>query len=96
MVYKRKEKAAKNLSKFKEVLEQLGHALVVYKNIGEIQALEQSAQEISSNHRYPIGGGIEESHHGYTCSHCTQRFNINIFIIAVLNKSETVLGCKSK
>ena len=52
-----------------------------------------------SNHRYevhPIGGEIEETHHGYTCSHCTQRFNINIFIIAVLNKSETVLGCKSK
>ena len=30
-----------------------------------------------SNHRYevhPIGGEIEETHHGYTCSHCTQRF----------------------
>ena len=33
-----------------------------------------------SNHRYevhPIGGEIEETHHGYTCSHCTQQFNIN-------------------
>ena len=33
----------------------------------------------SSNHRYevhPIGGEIEETHHGYTCSHCTQQFNI--------------------
>ena len=63
------------------------------------KALEQLAQEISSNHRYevhPIGGETEESHHGYTCSHCTKQFNINIFIIAVLNKSEKVLGCKSK
>ena len=22
-----------------------------------------------------VGGEIEESHHGYTCSHCTQQFN---------------------
>ena len=56
----------------------------------------------SSNHHYevhPIGGETEESHHEYTCSLCTRQFNINyltIFVIAVLNKSEKVLGCKSK
>ena len=51
---------------------------------------------VDSYEVHPIGGEIEETHRGYTCSHCTQRFNISIFIIAVLNKSETVLGCKSK
>ena len=76
-----------------------------------------------SNHRYevhPIGGEIEETHHGYTCSkvifgqlseRCSQEVSsdswqkkkrsknsskIRQLAIAVLNKSETVLGCKSK
>ena len=34
----------------------------------------------SSNQRYevhPIGGEIEESHYGGTCSHCIQQFNFN-------------------
>ena len=89
---KRKEKPAKNSSKFKAI----SSCTCCQKNVSEIQG---SLRVVSSNHRYevhPIGGEIEETHHGYTCSHCTQRFNINIFIIAVLNKSETVLGCKSK
>ena len=53
--------------------------------------------KIWSNHCYevhPIGGETEESHHGYTCSHCTKQFNINIFIIAVLKISlRKYFGC---
>ena len=45
---------------------------------------------------HPKGGEIEENHHGYTCMWSLLTININIFIIAVLNKSEKVLGCKSK
>ena len=56
------------------------------------KALEQLAQEISSNHRYevhPIGG--EKSSWIYIVYN-----NLVFNIIAVLNKSEKVLGCKSK
>ena len=43
VVYERKEKAAKNSSKFKEVLEQLAHALVDEKR-------KKNSSKNSSNH----------------------------------------------
>ena len=66
--------------------------------------LEQLAHSLSwftnKKKKHPIKSenfDEEESHHGCTCSHCTQQFNINIFIIAVLKISlRKYFGCKSK
>ena len=52
--------------------------------------------KIVSNHRYEVHSKGGETEVIMAQCHCTQQFNINIFIIAVLNKSEKVLGCKSK
>ena len=63
------------------------------------KALEQLAQEILSNHRYEVhskGGETEVIMDIHVVIVHNKQFNINIFIIAVLNKSEKVLGCKSK
>ena len=62
---KRKEKPAKNSSKFKAI----SSCTCCQKNVSEIQG---SLRVVSSNHRYevhPIGGEIVENHHG-----CTWKF----------------------
>ena len=64
--------------KFKETLERFAQ--------GESRKLIKCFQifrllSFVIKHRYevhPTGGEIEESHHEYTCSHCTRQFNINI------------------
>ena len=55
--------------------------------------------KIVSNHRYEVhskGGETEVIMDIHVVIVHNKQFNINIFIIAVLNKSEKVLGCKSK
>ena len=61
------------------------------KDVGVLRSLigsfsdscqKKKSSKNSSNHRYevhPIGGELEETHHGYTCSHCTRYlFTLNM------------------
>ena len=73
------------------------------KDVGVLRSLigsfsdscqKKKSSKNSSNHRYevhPIGGELEETHHGYTCSHCTRYFNMLTRYCCPL-KSLNVLG----